>query len=149
MRVRLFAIALSMLTFIQPAFAQAGLSQVLGDWRTQGGWATVRIAPCASDTNRMCGTIVALRRASNADGQPLRDAENPNPSLRSRPLVGLPFLSGFRAARNGRWVGGHIYDPDSGRTYDSNMHVRGDGALEVNGCVLFICRAQIWTRAIS
>lgn len=117
-----------------------------GDWSTQGGWATVRIAPCANNVERLCGNIVALRRPNDRNGQPLRDNENPDPAPRARPLVGLPFIWDFRSSGR-RWTGGHIYDPDSGRTYGSNMRVRPDGNLEVNGCVLFICQAQVWTRA--
>lgn len=145
MAARAFFLAL-MLFGASPAFAQGARNEVLGDWRTQGGWATIRIAACASEPVRLCGTIIALRRPNGPDGQPLRDSENPNPALRSRPLVGLPFLIGFRE-RGGRWIGGHIYDPDSGRTYDSNMRLRPDGSLEVNGCVLFFCQAQVWSRA--
>lgn len=129
-----------------PATAQDSAG-IMGEWRTAGGWATVRISRCVRQTERICGNIVALRRANDANGRPLLDRSNPDAALRSRPLVGLPFITGFRPAGNNRWTGGRIYDPDSGRTYGSNMQLQADGTLKVNGCVLVICQAQTWTRA--
>jgi uncharacterized protein (DUF2147 family) len=78
---------------------------------------------------------------------PPRDKANPDPALRSRTLIGLPFLTGFRAAGRSGWSGGKIYDPDSGKSYDSKLKMRSDGGLDVSGCVLMFCKAQIWRRA--
>lgn len=95
----------------------------------------------------MCGTIVWLRRANDKAGNHLRDSSNPDAALRGRPLVGLPFLLNFKpTGRPERWTGGTIYDPDSGKSYSSKMEVAANGTLTVDGCVLFICRAQTWTR---
>lgn len=50
------------------------------------------------------------------------DAENPNPDLRSRKVVGMVFLEGFEWDEGDEeWDGGKIYDPDTGNTYDSYM----------------------------
>jgi uncharacterized protein (DUF2147 family) len=46
---------------------------------------------------------------------------------------------------NGSYRDGQIYAPDRDRTYSSNMTLSGD-TLSVEGCVMFICRAQTWTR---
>ena len=46
----------------------------------------------------------------------------------------------------GRWAGGKIYDPNSGRTYDSRISMQPDGALKVEACVAMICQAQSWSR---
>jgi uncharacterized protein (DUF2147 family) len=63
-----------------------------------------------------------------------------------KPLMGMTFIRDFRRVDAGRWTGGKIYDPDSGKTYDSKMQIAPDGTLKLAGCVLFICQAQTWKR---
>lgn len=56
-----------------------------------------------------------------------RDENNPDPKLRSRPLVGIDMIADFQfAPENGRWEGGTIYDADSGRTYRGFLWVDPD-----------------------
>ena len=114
---------------------------VTGDWINQDRSALIRVAPCGA---QLCGTVVRiLARGRNV---PATDANNSDPRLRSRPLVGLHVLSGF--TRSGaRWTGGRAYDPKSGGSYRSTLDLNPDGTLKVTGCVFFICRSQIWTRA--
>lgn len=136
-------LALAALTFLAPVFlapvAQAGV--VEGDWLTPTGGAKVRIAPCSG---KICGTITWLRAATDKTGQPQKDIHNPDPGLRGRPVIGIAFLRDFRAASADRWTGGSIYDPGSGKTFDSKMSLLPDGTLKVEGCVAVFCKAQIW-----
>ena len=41
---------------------------------------------------------------------------------------------------------GEIWDPSEDKRYSSNMELKGD-LLVVEGCILFLCRGQDWTRA--
>jgi len=126
------------------AFALAGAAHAApdpaeGEWLPPGGKAKVRVAPCQAHPDRLCGTIVWLKT-------PALDAHNPNPKLRSRPIVGMPFLSGFHRDGPGRWSGGTIYDPEGGKTYDSKFQVAPNGTLKLDGCVLMFCQTQVWKR---
>jgi uncharacterized protein (DUF2147 family) len=118
----------------------------LGEWVTEGGKARVRIEPCAADPGELCGAIVWSYRPDDAAPGPLVDVNNQDPALRSRPIVGLPLLQGFAPDGPGAWSGGTIYDPEGGKTYRSKMRLAGPDSLEVEGCVLFVCRGQTWTR---
>jgi uncharacterized protein (DUF2147 family) len=120
-----------------------------GDWVTEGGWATVRIAPCPSDAGRLCGRIIGLKEPTDGRGRPKRDTANADPKLRSRLVVGMPFVTGFKPAGPGRWTGGKIYNPGDGKTYNARLALNPDGSLRVNGCVLVICQGQTWTRTAS
>jgi len=131
----ILSLALSLIA--APAFAA---DPVEGEWLTQAGTAKVRVAPCAGKADRMCGTITWVRTAG------MKDAENPDPALRSRPLVGLTMIRDFKSAGPGKWTGGKIYDPQSGKTYDSKMRANPDGTLKVEGCVLVVCQAQTWRK---
>ena len=67
----------------------------------------------------------------------------PKPIARSqRPLVGLAVLSGFSASG----TGGRAYNPQNGRSYRATLRLNPNGTLRVTGCVMVICRSQIWTR---
>jgi uncharacterized protein (DUF2147 family) len=59
----------------------------------------------------------------------------------------MPMLWGFRQAAPGKWTGGKIYDPNSGKTYDSKIGVNANGTLKIEGCILVVCQAQTWKRS--
>lgn len=141
-RLKAVIAGLSSLAF---AIGAQAASPVQGDWITQSASGKVRVAPCGE---RLCGTIVWLKNPiDRTTGQPQKDANNPDPSLRTRPVVGLLLIKDFKAARDGRWTGGTIYDPESGKTYASKIALNPDGSLKVEGCIAIICQAQTWKRA--
>jgi uncharacterized protein (DUF2147 family) len=133
-----FAAALALCLVATPALAA---DPVEGDWQV-GGHVLVHISPCVAAPNELCGLIIAA--PNGPDGHPDRDSNNPDPKLRSRPIVGVALIRGFRRAEAGRWVGGKIYDPDSGKTYASTLQIAPTGALRVEGCVLVFCQRQVW-----
>jgi uncharacterized protein (DUF2147 family) len=49
--------------------------------------------------------------------------------------------------QDSKWVG-RIHDPDSGRTYDSTIAMKGPNALRVQGCAFggMFCGGQTWKR---
>jgi uncharacterized protein (DUF2147 family) len=112
-----------------------------GNWLVEGGTAIVAIGPCGPN---ICGRISRiLQREPGWNGA---DVNNPDPKLRTRPVLGLPILTGFKRAGTGL-SGGRIYDPNSGKTYRSKVSLNPDGSLKVSGCIAVFCRAQRWTRA--
>lgn len=134
-------IALAAALTLAGAPAQAA-DPVEGDWLTQSGSGKVRIAPCPGQTGKVCGNIVWLR-PPNAGAT---DSNNPDPKMRGRPIMGMAMLWGFKPAGPGKWTGGKIYDPNSGKTYDSKISANANGTLKVEGCVLMVCQAQTWKR---
>jgi uncharacterized protein (DUF2147 family) len=111
-----------------------------GDWLTADRTAIVRVGSCGA---HLCGAVArVLARGPNV---PHTDVHNPDPALRSRPLVGLPVLTGF--SRDGaEWTGGRAYDAKTGRSYKARLTPNADGSLTVTGCILFLCKSQRWTR---
>ncbi len=127
--------------------AHAAPDAAFGDWMTQTGDGKVRVGPCASNPALACGTIIWFKPPPDAPSGPPHDANNPDPALRGRPILGISVVRDFHRAEPGRWVDGKIYDPNDGKTYRSKMSIAADGALKVAGCVLVFCREQTWTRA--
>ena len=136
MRSLLLAAALTL--FAAPAFAA---DPVEGEWLIQDKSGKVRIAPCPGRPDRMCGTTSLVK-----DPTKVLDAKNPDPALRTRPLLGQQTLRDFKPVAPGRWSGGRIYDPKTGKTYNSKLTAAANGTLKVEGCVLMVCQAQTWTR---
>ncbi len=118
---------------------------VLGRWATPGVAAIVDLAPCAG-TSTLCGAVRWLWDAVDEKGRPRLDTQNPDTSLRTRPLLGLSILSGLAPAPGGGWAG-RIYNPEDGQTYRATVRRNGPDVLLVEGCVLFICQKQVWRKA--
>lgn len=111
---------------------------VYGRWLTDDRSGIVEVAPCGP---ALCGTLVRVL----APAAPVRDINNPDPELRSRPLVGVRILSGLKPA-GGRWQGGRAYDPKAGRSYRASISLGSSARLDVTGCILFLCQTRHWTR---
>lgn len=129
----LFSVVLSGL-----ALADEGAN---GIWKLNSGKVTVRIAPCGPS---LCGAIVALAKPLDKKGRPKVDKENPNESLRKRPLIGLTVLANMKPAGANRWRG-TIYNADDGRTYSSYMNLSGN-SMKVKGCVGPFCKTMLFVR---
>jgi uncharacterized protein (DUF2147 family) len=121
------------------ASAVAAPAPIAGRWFTPGREAVVAVAPCGP---LWCGRIAQVLKPR--PGGPPIDILNPDPALRGRPMVGVPVLSGFHV-EDGRWRG-RVYDPESGRTYRSEVS-RAGASLIVKGCWGPFCRSQTWEAA--
>jgi uncharacterized protein (DUF2147 family) len=120
-----------------------------GVWATRGNAAHVRVEPCATEQDQLCGVITWLWEPIDAQGLAIRDAKNPDPSLRQRPMIGLSLLKDFRYGSSREVMDGQIYNPENGRTYKASLRLRSPDTLEVKGCLLFVCDTQIWRRLES
>lgn len=128
------------LGFSMPAAAETNAT---GTWRLENGKVTVRVSPCGSN---LCGTVVALKKPRDDKGRPRLDKENPNPSLRQRPVIGLTILSNMKAKGEGYWTG-TIYNPDDGNTYSSYMSLQSPDTMRVKGCVASVfCKSMKFVR---
>jgi len=118
-----------------------------GTWLTEGGKSQVRLANCGE---ALCGRIQWLKEPSDpATGKPKRDARNPDPSKRDRPIVGVDILLGMRPDQTPNQWAGDIYNPEDGKTYQARLILQDARTLQVKGCVLggLICKSQAWLRA--
>jgi uncharacterized protein (DUF2147 family) len=122
--------------------AAASAADITGVWATGSEGGRVEIYRCGAG---LCGKVIdAARLRGNPD---LRDVRNSDAKLRSRRIKGLVVLKGFTGGP-AEWKGGPVYDPETGdgasRGY---LKLLANGKLELKGCVAFICRTKIWTRA--
>ena len=96
----------------------------------------------------LCGRIAELDEPLDEDGNKKLDKENPDPALRSRPIIGMDLIAGFLRKSETKWSGGTIYDPRDGKTYKCVITLKPDGTLNVRGYVgiSLFGKTVVWTR---
>src|SRR5258708_30066773 len=126
-----FISAISAALLPAPSAGAQGAGEPTGVWQTQAGDARVKVSKCGGG---ICGVIVGLKEPiDRATGKPQVDDKNPNPTLKKRPMIGLPLFSGMQPSGPNKWSG-QIYNADDGGTYASNISVAGPDTLEVESC---------------
>jgi uncharacterized protein (DUF2147 family) len=124
--------------------ATSSLADVSGVWETVEGKSHVEIKQC--DGDKFCGQIIWLKEPNDKAGAPKKDINNSNVDLRSREIIGINLLKQLEKTGDNEWDDGYIYNPEDGETYSSEMSLRSADVLEVKGCVLFLCKTQVWKR---
>ena len=137
MRMGMWAFALTLGIAGFAAGAQAD-AEATGVWELDSGKVTVRVSPCGGN---LCGIVIALKKPRDDKGRPRLDKENPEPSLRGRPVIGLTILSNMKPGGGNRW-NGTIYNPDDGYTYRSKMKLQNATTMKVEGCLAVFCKAM-------
>ena len=124
-------------------FAQSA-DAIVGKWQNKDKDAHIEIYKRGSD---YLGKIVWLKNPKDEKGKAKTDHNNPDASLRTRPIIGLEILKGFKYD-DGEWSDGKIYDPKSGKTYSCMMTLNGNNKLNVRGYlgISLIGRTDVWTR---
>lgn len=117
-----------------PALAQSNID---GTYTDTDGYVEITVARCGS---YRCGTVTRIIRRK--PGEPLNDAHNDDPDLRSRPVLGIRLLHNLRWD-DGAWRG-TVYNPEDGNTYRTEVRPAAGGGLEVRGCVTMFCRTRMW-----
>lgn len=116
-------------------------TSILGYWLTEGS--IVKVENC---DGYICGKIEYIFVEEGVDPTQLLDDQNKDKSLRSRPLIGMIFLYDFLIKNSNQktFKRGKIYDPRRGKIYKSNLYLKDDGILRVEGCLAFICDGEDW-----
>jgi len=121
---------------------------LLGVWKNGEGTGMVQIY---KKSDKYYGRIVWLKVPNNPDGTPRTDSNNPDETLRNRPLKGLENLRDFVAKGDNKWADGRIYDPKNGSDYACEMKLVDENTLEVRGFigVSLFGRTDVWKRQIK
>lgn len=122
----------------------AAAADATGIWLVEDKSGEIEIANCGGV---LWGVVVWER-------MPGRDSENPDPSLRGRPTLGMPILLGMRPVVQQAPAGpqtvwrGKIYNSRNGQTYEVSLKPVTPDVLNLEGCVLggLFCGGQNWTR---
>ena len=136
--------------------AQSKADKVVGYYLTyddETGKEKSQIRIYKASNGKYEGEIVWLKEPRYADGKEKMDKNNPEDKLKSRKVVGMKMLKDFTFdAKADEWAGGSIYNPTSGKTYNSFMKMEGN-KLQVRGFVgkswMGLGKTATWTREES
>ena len=99
--------------------------------------------------NEIEGKVVWIKEPLDSSGKPKTDTKNPDESLRSRPVLNLVFLKGFKKEDSeAKWSGGSIYDSKSGKTYKGWIQMVDEKTMKLRGYIgiSLLGRTDVWTR---
>lgn len=133
------------------------LDPIEGNWQTlELSQITITLCP-----DGFCGTLskIVVPREGLTEAEyaaalamppeSYTDMRNPDPTLRSRPMLGLQLLTLLPGTKPAIYDG-EIYNPEDGNTYSGYVEMLGPDLIRLNGCVLYniICQGQEWVRVV-
>lgn len=135
-----------LLAFILFAAHSASASNApspFGYWLTENERAVIKLKPC--DEDKLCGYIHWI-----IDGGMQIDENNPDESLRDRPMCELVVMWGLEQDEDDpeEWENGTIYKADDGDFYDADIELEDENTMELTGYlgITLFGKTQTWTR---
>ena len=122
------AITLSTGCSIAGQLADPPATAPIGTWLFQNKRFAIEIDPCG---DRLCAKITWLQAPRDSRGLMRVDSKNPDPKLRSQPVLGLTILSGLRHTSGNKWEDGQIYNPEDGNCYNASMSMNDDHTIRI------------------
>lgn len=126
--------------------ANTGHDALIGVWEPSHGKARIKIEKIGT---KYFGKIVWLKEPLNPETQQKKtDKNNPEESLRNKPVLGLRVLKDFEGKEKNTWENGTIYDPENGSTYNCKIEMKDNNTLEIRGYigVPTFGRTDVWKR---
>jgi len=117
-------------------------SAIVGKWVTEEGDAHIQIY---QKSNKFYGKIVWLKVPSSNNGALKLDSKNPDPALRTKPILGLIILSDL-AFDKGKWVNGKLYSVRMGATVNCKLSMENENELIVLATKTVFSQTLIWKR---
>ena len=143
MNKTIFLIPFVIVSSILAGISAHAQSDILpGVWVTEASKSKVEIFKTG---NSYAVKIIWLAEANNAEGLPKTDKKNPDPSLRSRPIIGLVILSDLKL-ENGIWKGSKIYSPERGEYIDCSLQLQDGYTLRITATKGFFSTTKYWRK---
>jgi len=128
------------MAFFTTAKAQSKADKVLGYYLTYD-----------DETGAEKSQVQIWLKEPNKDGKPKVDDKNPDAKLQNRPVMGLEMLKGFKFNESdNEWSDGTIYNPSSGKTYNSYINFESATKVKVRGFIgaswMGLGKTVYWTK---
>lgn len=126
------------------SFAQSS-NAIEGVWLVESKDAHIKIFKSG---NEYVGEIIWIKDPIDPEtGKAQLDKNNPEPSLKTRKILGMRLMKGL-TFDDGVWVNGSIYDANNGKTYSCQISSINQNTIELTGYLGFtwLGRTDTWTR---
>ena len=150
MKHHAFAAAMGLLTALLASSSQslAASPDPSGFWTKEEASdypAKMEVRKCGK--GQLCAKIIWLQVANDSKGKALHDVRNEDPSMRDRPILGMPIFNGLTPSEPGVWTG-DIYNPEDGHIYsDIKLTVVSRTQIVIRGCKAWLlCGEKTWKR---
>jgi uncharacterized protein (DUF2147 family) len=123
-------------------FAQSKPDDIVGNWMTADKTTIVQIMKSG---NNYIGKLIWSKQKNR------KDHLNPDEGKKEKYLLNSLILTKFEHDGDQSYINGEIYDPNSGKTYDSNLTLVSKNRLKVQGYVgiTMFGRSSEWTRVTT
>ena len=130
--------------FFNTLLAANNPDDIIGVWKDGLGKGQIQIF---KQNGKYYGKIIWLKKPQDLNGQPKVDKNNPNPSLRNKPVLGLLMLKDFKY-NDDEWSDGRIYNPSDGKEYKAYMKLKDKNTLSVRGYIgiSLLGKTDTWIR---
>lgn len=120
-----------LLFMVTALFAQSlPADKIVGVWYSEANEMKIEIFKSG---NTYSSKLVAAKIMFEADGTTSKkDVKNPDPNLRNRPIQGLVHITDL-VYKDGKYVDGALYSPETGDTYTLKGELKGPDKLETRG----------------
>jgi len=82
----------------------------------------------------------------SSDGNEKKDVKNPDKAKRNTPLSEMVIIDKVVYAGEGVWKDGHIYDPNTGKFFQTEIRFKDEKTLEVRGKVGPFFKRIYWNK---
>jgi uncharacterized protein (DUF2147 family) len=136
---------LTALAMFLPVTLSAQIYNLEGFWHDPDKTTKVQIYQPYEDY--FCGKIVWLKEPL-VNGKPKLDMKNPDPTLRSRPLMDLVIIKGLVPAGKNKYENGTFYDYNTGNTYSTKAELTSQNTMKLRKYigVSLMGHTETWTR---
>ena len=140
-RCVIFSLTVAILILSTAPFAPLSADmadKVVGVWLRPENGSHIKFYKCGGS---LCGKVAKVTDPSR------KDVNNPDPKLRTRPVVGVLIMNGAKKTNANSWEG-KLYSTDSGKTFNGTVTILDESSLQLRGCVFarIFCRNENWSR---
>lgn len=139
MKTLILPVIVSALLLFVPALHAGNPDSIIGKWCMQNRSVEIEVYKVNGVYNGKISRLKDPNYPANdpreMGGRPRVDRENPDPSKRNRPLIGMEILWGFHYTGDNIWEQGTVYDPLAGKQYKGKLTFESPDKLKVRGFV--------------
>lgn len=117
-----------------PVVAQNAADKIVGTYRVQRNNSNSKVKVFKAADGTYNAQVYWVEDLKDKNGKVRTDVKNPDKSKRNVPVNEIVLVNGL-SYKDGKWMGGKIYDPTSGKSYKVTISFKDDKTLKLRGYI--------------